>query len=519
MADNSLSANTPADDKLQALLNNTEAARAISRAVEGTIGPRGLDIMMVDRFGDVVITNDGVTVLKLMEANHPAARLIINAARAQQAEVGDGTTTATIIAGALVAEGSAQILKGVPVIRVLDGIQIGINAAIKFIKERTRQLSSIEDKLLFDTAAIAGRGHQDLAHLVIEGAQLIGMAQMQNPDYKFADSIVARELASNQVFNGVIINREPLNIEMPNYIEQSNILVIDDALRPEDIDHEAMRTEHGFQYYLKAREIYERNLLKICDIGVNVVIADRGIDDIAEEIFTEAGIMAIQKVSSREIEKLCRHTGAKKLKRNSLNRDAGLLKTYLGKADKIKVDEKLEHTSIYGGKGESHAVLIIGAATEEVVDERERVARDAASAVQAALQGGIIPGGGATEVWVGSQLDKLARQQEGMLSFGVLCVREALIRPFSCMVANAGFNPLEKIGDVAAAQRREQLDLISINCENGKLIDVFENGIVDPALVKIQAVKAAGEVATAILRINTIIKMADTKGASNNTME
>ena len=257
MADNSLSANTLADDKLQALLNNTEAARAISRAVEGTIGPRGLDIMMVDRFGDVVITNDGVTVLKLMEANHPAARLIINAARAQQAEVGDGTTTATIIAGALVAEGSAQILKGVPVIRVLDGIQIGINAAIKFIKERTRQLSSIEDKLLFDTAAIAGRGHQDLAHLVIEGAQLIGMAQMQNPDYKFADSIVARELASNQVFNGVIINREPLNIEMPNYIEQSNILVIDDALRPEDIDHEAMRTEHGFQYYLKAREIYE----------------------------------------------------------------------------------------------------------------------------------------------------------------------------------------------------------------------------------------------------------------------
>lgn len=511
MAENSLSANHEADDKLQALLNNTDAARAISRAVEGTIGPKGLDIMMVDRFGDVVITNDGVTILQMMEVTHPAARMLINTAQAQQTEVGDGTTTATIIASALVAEGAAQVLKGVPVTRVLEGIKTGVSTVIKLIQKQTRQLNSIEDEMLFQSAAIAGRGDEDLARLVIEGAHMVGMPQMLNLDYKFADTVMARESVANEVFNGVVINKEPVNKEMPDYIDQPRILIIDDALGPEDIEHEAMKTETGFQYYLKARENYERNLIKICDLGVNLIVVDRGIDDVAEEIFTEAGIMVIQRVSSREIEKLCKHTGAKKLKRNSLNREPSLLKTYLGQADLVKLNEKLEHTCVYGGKCENQATVIVGASTEEVVDERERMARDAASAVQAALQGGVVPGGGALEVWIAGQLEDLAREQEGMTSFGVLCVKEALIKPFSCMVTNAGFNPLEKLGDVVAAQRRTNVDSVSFNCEDGKLLDVIEKGIVDPALVKIHAVKAAGEVATAILRINTIIKMKDEK--------
>ncbi|MEN6348523.1 MAG: TCP-1/cpn60 chaperonin family protein [Syntrophomonas sp.] len=517
MADNSLSSSKTVDDKFQALLSNAGAARVISQAVEGTIGPKGLDIMMVDKFGDVVISNDGVTILKMMEVNHPVARMIINTARAQQSEVGDGTTTATIIAGALVAEGAEQVIKGVPVTRVIEGISAGVNSALNLIKKQSRPVDSLEDRMLLNIAEIAGRGHKDLARLVIKGAQLVGIQKMKNHEYKFAEAIVARESAPSQVFRGVLLNKQPVNKDMPLVLEKPSILVVDDALAPEEIEREAMKSEAGFQYYLQAREKYEENLKKICALGVKMVVVDRGIDDIAEEVFTEAGIAVFQRVSSREIEKLCQHTGAKKIKRSGLNREAGILQSYLGKARMVKVDEKFEHTYVYDGGSENWTTILIGASTEEVVDERERMARDAASAVQAAVQGGIVPGGGALEVWLAAHMEEVARDVESMTTFGVLCVKEALIKPFSCLVANAGFNPLEKLGDVVVAQRKNGSDSIAIDCEKGKLIDVIRNGIVDPALVKQHAVKAAGEVAVAILRINTIIKMKDEKTNPDNT--
>jgi chaperonin GroEL (HSP60 family) len=174
MSDKLLATDQEKDDKLQALLSNTNVARIISSTVEGTIGPRGLDIMMVDRFGDVVVTNDGVTILKFMEVSHPVAHMIINAARAQQEEVGDGTTTATIIASALVVEGAAQVLKGVPVTRVVEGINIGIRATLENIEANRILINSLDDERLVNIAAVAGRGENDLAELVVEGARLVG---------------------------------------------------------------------------------------------------------------------------------------------------------------------------------------------------------------------------------------------------------------------------------------------------------------------------------------------------------
>lgn len=512
MSENPLT-NQKTEDKFETLLNNANAARVISQAVEGTLGPKGLDIMMVDRFGDVVITNDGVTILNLMEVNHPAARMIINAAKAQQSEVGDGTTTTTIMAGALVAEGCQQVLKGVPVTRVIDGINQGVNKAIELVESNSRRLNDNDYEILFNVASIAGRGHNDLARLIVDGAMAIGINRLLDPDYKFADAVLAREFANNEVIKGIVINKEPINKEMVTELEDVKILVIDDKLAPEEFEQEAIRTEAGFKYYLQAKERYQDNLLKIKDLGVNVVIVDRAIDDIAEEFFTQEGIIALHRVSTREIDRLCKYTGAKKIKRNSLNRSPEIIKSYLGLAQKIKVDEKLEHTIIYGGQVDNWVTVMIGAATEEIVDEKERMAKDAASALQAALRGGIVPGGGAIEIWLSTQLEDLAKDLDGMTSFGVSCVKEAIIRPFACMIENAGFNPLEKLGDVVAMQRKEG-SFIGVDCETGKLLNVVDYGIIDAAPVKIHAIKAAGEVAVAILRINTIIRM---KSEDNHT--
>ncbi len=502
------------NEKTQALLGNANAARLLAQTIEGTIGPKGLDIMMVGSLGDVVISNDGVTVLRLMAVNHPAARMIINAAKAQQEEVGDGTTTATILAGTMVAEGANQVIKGVPVTRVIEGIRLGVEHSVKLMEQHSRRVDSMDDPILLDVAATAGRDHMEIAKLVLDGARIVGREKLLDPDYRFCEAVVAREGAVSRAFKGTIVNRPPLNRDMPRSQEDALILVIDDALAPEDIDTESRHTEAGFLHYLENKKVYEANLRKISMMGVKLVLVDRSVDDIAEQIFTESEVIAVQRASRRELDLLCKHTGARKVKRSTLNRPEEQLSGYLGRAGRIQVDDRLDNIWVFDGSGEARATILMGAATEEVVDEKERIARDAAAALQAAVQNGTLPGGGSIEVWAAQQLDNLIGDLQGMASYGVQVVQEALLRPFACIAANAGFNPLEKISQVIAEQTHKGSPNITIDCDDGNPIDALSRNIVDPSLVKIYALKTAGEVATAILRINTIIKMKD--GEFNN---
>lgn len=497
---------TEVDERLAALITNSNAIRAIASSVEGTLGPKGLDTMLVDRFGDVVITNDGVTILTMMETNHPAARMLINIARAQQDEIGDGTTTATVMAGTMVSAGVQQVSRGVPVARIIEGLRFGINCGLKIMQEKVRPVKGIEDPILRQVALVAGREHHDVAELVVEAAKLIEKEKIIDPAFKFSDTVVAEEGTGNEVFAGIIINKEPINHQMPREIDNLSLLVIDDALEPEEIDKQALSTEAGFSRYLELKNQFEQNIKKILLAGINVVLVDRGVDELAEEILTDAGIMVIQRVASKELRRAAEHTGAKMIKRTALKRDLEAITSYKGHAKKIYHKEKLEQVWISGGMGKPMATVLVGAATSEVVNERERIARDAASAVQASVRGGVVPGGGSLELSVARELEKKKSTMRGMATYGVDCVIEALKRPMFQIVANSGFNPLEKIGDVIAAQEESNLDSLAVNCDTGKVEDMLELGIVDPALVKTYAFKAAGEITEAILRIDTIIK-------------
>ncbi|HWQ74420.1 MAG TPA: TCP-1/cpn60 chaperonin family protein [Syntrophomonas sp.] len=511
--------NGEVDQKFQTLLSNANAARILAQSIEGTIGPKGLDIMMVDKFGDVVISNDGVTILKLMEVTHPAARMIINAAQAQQLEVGDGTTTATLLAGAMISVGAEQVLKGVPVTKVIQGINIGTEHCLEVIKSMSAAITSLDDERLLQAATIAGRGETEIARLAIEGAKIVGLDKLLAPDFKFSDTVVAREAVESKVFTGVLINREPLNQEMPVALEKVNVLLLNDALAPEEVDSEARGTENGFQYYLHNQEQYLRNLDKIIEMGIKLVITDRGIDDMAEQVFSDAGIMAIQRVSRLEMERIAKSCGARKIKRSALNKEPAALQKYLGFAEKVEVDQKAGHTLLLNGGGESTATILIGAATGELAEEKERIARDAAAAVQAALLKGIVPGGGSAEIWAAQHLNELAWELKGMSSYGVLCVKEALLKPFHCIAQNAGFNPLEKIEEVVAAQMKTGSGAMGMDCDSGEIYDFMEAGIVDPAWVKMYAIQTAADVTAAILKINTIIKMAESDAAKMPNIE
>ena len=507
-------AGSEVDEKLAALMTNANAIRAIASAVEGTLGPKGLDTMLVDNFGGVVITNDGVTILTMMEANHPAAKMLINIAKAQQEEIGDGTTTATVLAGALVGAGFEQVAKGVPVARVIEGVRLGLRKALEVMTEQADPVRGLTDPMVLRVALVAGREHKDIADLVVEAAGLIGEEKLGDPMFKFSDTVVAEEGAENQVLMGVIVNKERMNRQMPKELEQAKILIIDDALEPEEMDDEALGTEAGFSRYLQLQEEFKENIGKIAGLNIKLVLADRGVADLAEELLSDHGVMVIQRVLDKDLRQVAESTGARMIKRTGLKKSVADLEKYLGFADRVTSDEKLEHVRVLGGRGKPMATVLVGAATAEVVGERERIAKDAAASVQLAVQGGVVPGGGAIELAASRAVEKIRDEIRGMSAYGADCVVEALKRPMAQIVANAGFNPLEKLGDVIAAQAETGKCSLAIDCESGLVADMYEIGVADPARVKLYALQAAGEVAEAILRIDTIIKKRDEKERS-----
>ena len=503
--------NAEVDEKMAALMTNAHAVRVISQAVEGTIGPKGLDTMLVDQCGDVVITNDGVTILNLMDVNHPAARILIRVAKAQQEEVGDGTTTATIMAGALISEGVEQVLKGVPVAKVIEGIRIGIRKALEVFTAQTIAVDERHVEVLEDVARVAGRGNGDIAVLAVQAARLIGKEKLLDPSFRLAETVRAEEGAENEVLSGVILDQEPLNTEMPKRLSPVRVMVIDDALEPEEIEDEALSTEAGFNRYLQLQEEFRQNVQKITELGVNLVLVDRGVHDQAEEILTDANVLVLQRVANKELRQAAEHCGAKMLKRTALKKEREELQKSVGAAGEAYSDDKLKQIRLLGGKGKSRATILVGAATEEVAGERERIAKDAASAVQAALAGGILPGGGSVELAAAREVEAARKEVGGMAVYGLDCVIAALKKPLAQIVQNAGFNPLEKLGDVTAAQVENGKNSLGVDCDTGKIADMLEQGVYDPAPVKKYALKAAGEVAEAILRIDTIIKKKEEK--------
>ncbi|RTE08561.1 TCP-1/cpn60 chaperonin family protein [Paenibacillus whitsoniae] len=495
------------EERYSTLVNNAAAVRAICSAVEGTLGPKGLDTMLVGQQGDVIITNDGVTILEKMDVTHPAARLMIQVARSQQRQIGDGTTTATVLAGALVQEGVAQVTRGVPVAKVVSGMQTGIELAAASLRERSRAVQGLDDRELYRIAYTAGREQADIAKLVIQAAEAVGEAKLREEGYRFADSVLAHEEASSEVWTGILLGQKPANLHAALERRDARVLVLQDALEPEAVSEESLVTEAGFQRYMQLREQFRSSLGKLLELGVGLIASDRGVDPEAEQFCSDHGILVLQRVSRRDLLQLSEHTGARPVRRTALRKSAPELGDALGRAGHAAYDERLERVRVAQGHGEAYVTVIVGAATREAAHERSRIAKDAASAVQAAVRGGYLPGGGAAEMAVAHDLERMRETMKGMEGFGVAAVAGALRKPLSQIVVNAGYNPLEKVEELKAAQIAHGSDRLGIDCDTGQIADFLEAGIVDPTDVKIHALQAAGEVAAAVLRIHTVIKM------------
>jgi chaperonin GroEL (HSP60 family) len=496
------------DEKRRALRSNAGAVRTIASAVEGTLGPKGLDVMLVDRYGDVTITNDGSTILGRIDAQHPASRLVIHAAKAQDEEVGDGTTTATVLAAALIEAGVERILQGVPPTKIVEGMKAGIATAIESMTEAAVKVQGLDDPLLVAAARISARGNEGLAHLAAEAARVIPEGTLlTDPAFRLGKCVVAKEGGQDSVFEGLVIDKQRMNRQMPARVRDAKVLVVADALEPEKIDDEALATESGFRRYTALREEFAANTRKLIEAGVTFVAVERGVDEVAEELLTEAGAIVLRRLGRRDLAAIADHCGAKTLMRTGLRRSAEEIAGALGHAEEVAEDERLGFLSIRGGKGLPTATILVGAGTAEVKDERLRIAHDAAAAVQAAARGGVLPGGGAAEIGAVPAVMRCRETLTGMAVYGADAVAEALRRPLAQIVANAGLNPLERVAEVLAQQAATGNRALAVDCDTGEIVDMAEAGVVDPALVKIAALRTAGEIAEAILRISVVIRM------------
>ncbi|MGE5598476.1 MAG: TCP-1/cpn60 chaperonin family protein [Bacteroidota bacterium] len=488
------------------LLSNLAAVRAVTEAVAGTLGPRGLDCLLVAENGETVLTNDGVTILRHLDAPHPAARLLIQAAEAQERAVGDGTTTATILAGALVTEGIEQILRGVPATRVVDGIRLGLVQAISALDRLRRPVSGLDDPALHAAVRNAARGDAGVAGAVLDAARHLGGPRLDEAGFSLSERVLGLDGAADGAYPGVIIEREPATPGGPSRLEGAVVLAIDGALEAEALPPEALSSAAGLTRAEAAKAAFGATLARLAESGPGLVLAGRGVAEEAARFLAERGIIALRRVAERDLRRAAALSGARPIVRLPGSTMEGIL----GRVAMVEYDPAAGLVRLAGGPGPPEATIVVGGATAEAVAERERIARDAAAALQQARRGGVVPGGGAAELALARAL--AGCNPGGMASYGVACLREAMRRPLAQLAANAGFNPLAKVEEAYAAQERMNSAGLGIDPETGEVADLAERGILDPHSVKESALRTAVEAATAILRIGNILKMRSGSG-------
>lgn len=495
-----------ATKKYSALENNIQAIKALVSAIEGTLGPKGMDCMIVNEQGDFIVTNDGVTILTEMDVSHPAAIMLINGAFAQQKEIGDGTTTMTILAGQLLESALHYIQKGVSVHQIIQGMRTGIHKSIQHIQQAKVTIEEENWELLRSIVRIAGRNDETLIDLLYDAAVYIGKERLLAKDFRFADIIEGIEGIENELVKGVVIHRAPVGEIEDVCIHNGKILILDDEMRPEVLAHELMGTESGFNQYIENRKVFEDGIQRIIDKEVNVLFTAGSIDPYGEQRLADAGVIVMPNILREQLNRLARCTGAKLIKKSVLHKKHQELEVYCGKAGQIIYDAKLDGLKVTNGSGILTATILVSAATGIVTREKERIARDAAAALQAAVKEGIVAGGGAMELSCALMLEDLKYRTDSMEKYGIDCVIDALKKPIYNIIKNAGFNPLEKLEQTAAAMKNTNCQSLGVCCDTGSLRDLLQAQVIDPAVVKIYALKTAGEIAEAILKIHLILK-------------
>ncbi|MFH1821933.1 MAG: thermosome subunit beta [Methanobacteriota archaeon] len=496
---------------------NILAARVISEAVRTTLGPRGMDKMLVDSMGDVVITNDGVTILKEMEIEHPAAKMLVEVAKTQDEQVGDGTTTAVIIAGELLHEAERLLDQTIHPTVIAGGYRLAAEKAQEILESMAEPIKIDDDALLKRIAITAMSGkkaegsNEKLADLAVKAVKQIvdttDDSSVADIDYIGVEKKPGGSTDDSQLIQGLILDKERVHPGMPKRVKNAKIALLDSALEIEKTETDAeirvTRPDQLRAFMDEEESILKKMVDKIVATGANVAICQKGIDDLAQHYLSKAGIYAIRRAKKSDMEKLARATGGKVV----TNLD-DLTVNDLGKAGLVEEkkigDDKM--TFVEGCKDPKAVSLLIRGGTEHVVDEVERAMHDALSVVSAVIEDKkYTVGGGAPAIELAKRLREYSGTVGGREALAVNAFASAVESIPRTLAENAGLDSIDILVELRAKHEKPDGKNFGVDAYKGKVVDMSKEGVVEPLRSNSQAIKSASEAAIMILRIDDIL--------------
>ncbi|MDI6905348.1 MAG: thermosome subunit beta [Candidatus Bathyarchaeia archaeon] len=501
----------------EAQRNNIMAARIIGEVLKTTLGPRGMDKMLIDSLGDITITNDGAAILDEMEVEHPAGKMMVEVAKTQDDMVGDGTTTAVVLAGELLKKAEELLDQNIHPTIIVSGYRKAVQKAMETINKIAIPVD-IEDRATLRKVALTsmaskavGPAKEHLAEIAIDAVKQI---VEKRGDRRIADidniQIIKKEgksLFESQLIRGVIIDKEAVHPGMPKKLENAKIALLDCPLEIEKTEISAeirIRDPTQMKAFLdQETRMLKEMVEKIKAAGANVVFCQKGIDDMAQHFLAKEGILAARRVKESDMEKLARATGG----RITTDLD-DLTPQDLGVAGIVEERKIGEDKMIFVEKCKDprSVAVLIRAGLERMVDEAERAMNDALSVVSDVIEDNkIVAGGGAVEVEVAKELRRYATKVGGREQLAIEAFADAVEIVPKTLAENAGLESIDIIVGLRAAHEKTDGKYMGVNIFTGKTENMHDNGVVEPLVVKEQAVKSAAESASMILRIDDVI--------------
>jgi len=500
--------------------NNILAAKLVSDAIKTTLGPKGMDKMLVNSVGDIIVTNDGVTILDEMEIEHPAAKMMVEIAKTQESEVGDGTTTAVMLAGRLLENAEKLLDMKIHPTVITKGYALAAEKTKSFLNELSVESDSERSDILKYVAmtAMTGKGAEtvkdDFAGIIVRAVKQVQEGgEVDLNDIKIIKN-KSEGIKDTELIKGIIIDKERVSIDMPLKVEGAKIGLISEALEMKNPETEAkisVNNPEQLQEFVNREELILKEIVeKIKNTGANVIFCQKGIDDVVQYYLAKQKIYACRRVAKSDMESLARATGGKII--SSLNE---LSENELGKAQIVEEKKYRDEAMTYvrGCENPKALTILIHGGTEHVIDEMERALKDGLGDVSAVIKNKkIVAGAGAVEIELSRKLKEFANTLSGREQLAVQEFANALEFVPSTLAENAGLDPIDVLTELKSKHDNGQKSA-GINIFNNKVEDALQAGIIEPTKIKSQAISSAAEVAIMILRIDDVLA---SKSGSNN---
>ncbi len=496
--------------------NNITAAKLIAEVIRTSLGPRGMDKMLVDTLGDVTITNDGATILKEIDVQHPAAKMMVEISKATDNEVGDGTSSVVILAGALIEKAEELIGKDVHPTIIVDGYRKSAIKAIEILNSMGQKIRENDKEDLIKVARtsmqtkLVSRESDQIAELVVSACLQVSeksdsLSKVDIDDIK-VEKKAGGSLHDTKLIKGIVLDKEVVHGGMPKKVEKAKIALLNSALEIEKTEFDAkinISSPDQMNLFLEEENKMLKNMVnKITATGANVVICQKGLDDIAQHYLAKAEVLTVRRVKESDMAKLAKATGARVVS----NLD-DLTAKDLGSADLVE-ERKIETDKwvfVEGAKHPKAVTILIRGGSQRVVDEAERSVHDALMVTKDVLERPVIvAGGGAPEAYAAAKLREWVSTLSGREQLAAEKFAESLeVIPLT-LAENAGMDPIDTITDLRSKQSKGS-KWTGIDVRNGKIADISKLEIFEPLVVKEQIIKSATEVASMILRIDDVI--------------